>query len=205
MIVRDNFQIGRAALLRGLDFGRRGSAALPLVAMILFFTAGAMAETTNDLSDAEIQGRNLAQDLCDAQLAGNSTNIGILKIRDVSGKQVEIPLKCEAIVTPTNWVNIFIVGRDAHSYFSLQYFFTTTNFSSIEILTITHADSLANRYSYDYISNPDRINSTTNEDVSLASSDFRAMDLGLEFFHWPEQKILKHEMRRGRLAKSWKA
>ncbi len=32
----------------------------------------------------------------------------------------------------------------------------------------------------------------------FAGSDFWLGDLGLEFFHWPEQKILKHEMRRGR-------
>ncbi|MGP8021051.1 MAG: outer membrane lipoprotein-sorting protein [Limisphaerales bacterium] len=33
---------------------------------------------------------------------------------------------------------------------------------------------------------------------SFAGSDFWVEDLSLEFFHWPEQKILKHEMRRGR-------
>ncbi|MGD0087807.1 MAG: outer membrane lipoprotein-sorting protein [Verrucomicrobiota bacterium] len=32
----------------------------------------------------------------------------------------------------------------------------------------------------------------------FAGSDFWIADLGLDFFHWPEQKILKHEMRRGR-------
>jgi hypothetical protein len=35
----------------------------------------------------------------------------------------------------------------------------------------------------------------------FAGSDFWIADLGLEFFHWPEQKILKHEMRRGRACK----
>ena len=35
----------------------------------------------------------------------------------------------------------------------------------------------------------------------FAGSDFWMADLGLEFFHWPEQKILKHEMRRGRACK----
>ena len=32
----------------------------------------------------------------------------------------------------------------------------------------------------------------------FAGSDFWIADLGLEFFHWPEQKILKKEFRRGR-------
>ncbi|HEY3932691.1 MAG TPA: outer membrane lipoprotein-sorting protein [Verrucomicrobiae bacterium] len=34
--------------------------------------------------------------------------------------------------------------------------------------------------------------------MPFAHSDFWIADLGLEFFHWPEQKILKHEMKRGR-------
>ncbi len=33
---------------------------------------------------------------------------------------------------------------------------------------------------------------------ALAGSDFSLADLGLEFFHWPEQKVLKKEVRRSR-------
>jgi hypothetical protein len=32
----------------------------------------------------------------------------------------------------------------------------------------------------------------------FANSDFWIADLGLEFFHWPDQKIIKHETRRTR-------
>jgi hypothetical protein len=34
--------------------------------------------------------------------------------------------------------------------------------------------------------------------ISFASSDFWLADLGLEFLHWPRQKLLKTEMRKGR-------
>ena len=34
--------------------------------------------------------------------------------------------------------------------------------------------------------------------IPFANSDFWIADLGLEFFHWPEQKILKKEFARGR-------
>jgi hypothetical protein len=34
--------------------------------------------------------------------------------------------------------------------------------------------------------------------VPFANSDFWICDLGLEFFHWPEQKVIKHEERRTR-------
>jgi negative regulator of sigma E activity len=35
----------------------------------------------------------------------------------------------------------------------------------------------------------------------FAGSDFWLADLGLEFFHWPEQHLKKEEMRRSRLCK----
>ena len=34
--------------------------------------------------------------------------------------------------------------------------------------------------------------------IPFANSDFWICDLGLEFFHWPGQKIVKKENRRGR-------
>jgi hypothetical protein len=33
--------------------------------------------------------------------------------------------------------------------------------------------------------------------IPFADSDFWVADLGLEFLHWPEQRLLKKEMRRG--------
>jgi len=35
-------------------------------------------------------------------------------------------------------------------------------------------------------------------DIPLAGSDFWLTDLGLEFLHWPNQRVLRSEMRRGR-------
>ena len=34
--------------------------------------------------------------------------------------------------------------------------------------------------------------------MPLAGTDFWLIDLGLDFFHWPGQKVLRYEMRRGR-------
>src|SRR5262249_45666734 len=36
---------------------------------------------------------------------------------------------------------------------------------------------------------------------AFAGSDFLVTDLGLEFFHWPEQRLIKREMRRSRSCK----
>ena len=47
---------------------------------------------TNDLSDAEIQGRQLAQQLIlEQRPATNFTQTGVLKIRDAKGQRTEFP------------------------------------------------------------------------------------------------------------------
>ena len=166
--------------------------------MILFLALGAAAQTTNGLSDAEIQGRKLAQQLCDARPAENFTNVGILEIRNSKGERERNPIKCWITVTPTNWVNSYIVGRDAYIYSSLRYFWEVTNFSSITTLGIVHGDMASNRYEYDYMDNPNRAHSSNDANEPFVGSDFWICDLGLEFFHWPGQKILKKENRRGR-------
>jgi hypothetical protein len=55
---------------------------------IIFFAVGAMAQTTNDLSDAEIQGQQLAKQLLEQSPATNFTQTGILKIHDAKGMTI---------------------------------------------------------------------------------------------------------------------
>jgi hypothetical protein len=82
-----------------------------LAAMILFFAAGATAETTNTLSDAGIQGRNLAQQLLQQSPATNFSQNGVLKIRDVKGTTTNIPVSFRTFVATGSWQT---------SYFSMQ-------------------------------------------------------------------------------------
>ena len=177
-----NFQ-GRAALLRGFVFGRRISAALLLLAaLILFFAVGATAETTNTLSDAEIQGHALAQQLCDTRPAENIANTGILQIRDVKGNRTNIRIKFDTFVTSNSWSSRFNA--------------VLTNKIEIEF-QIYHKNNSPNIY----------VNNAQNSVVQtpfsdsqkylpFANSDFWLCDLGLEFFHWPQQKVLKKEFHR---------
>src|ERR1035438_5050282 len=163
---------------------------------ILLAAIGATAKTTNDLSDAEIQGRNLAQQLCEAQPAENFTNTGVLQIRDGKGKTSKIPIKFETIVTTTNWSSIYELSpRD----------FVTNTPVPIK-LVVLHGSSNSNQYrlTFYFGGNPERRWTKDRSDIVVIFSfagDFCVADLGLEFFHWPEQKILKHEMRRGRACK----
>ena len=156
---------------------------LSAVVAIIFFAVGATAETTDDLSDAEIQGRQLAQKLLEQSPAGNSTNTGVLQIRDTKGKTTEVPIKCEIIVTPTNWLGVY----------------TSPLNSWQEWLRIIHSNSRSNSYVHFASSTISTSYMLPMAETSaFANSDFWIADLGLEFFHWPEQKILKKENRRSR-------
>ena len=184
-----------AALLRGLDFGRRSSAALPLVAAILFFALGAAAAGTNELSDAEIQGRKLAQQLCEARPTENFTNTGVLQIRDGNHKTSKIPIRFETVVTTTNWSSIYELSPQD----------IPTNTPVPIKLVVVHDASNSNAYrlTFHVGGSPARPLLWTKDRSDIVvlfrfAGDFGVADLGLEFFHWPQQKILKHEMRRGR-------
>jgi hypothetical protein len=167
---------------------------IPIVAAIFFlFAVGAMAETTNDLSDAEIQGRNLAQQLLEQIPATNSIQTGVLKIRDAKNNQVNVPLKWitggdvpdqKVCLYEANWTNrterLFIF-RTRNVYFY--------GANSNSVMTFDDFPVVGNRS-----------HQLSGAEIMMpfAHSDFWIADLGLEFFHWPEQKILKHEMKRGR-------
>ena len=73
-------------------------------------------------------------------------------------------------------------------------------------LAVLHGLTNSNQYrlTFNFGGGPERQWTKDQSDVvSLLSfaGDFGVADLGLEFFHWPEQKVLKHEMRRGRACK----
>jgi hypothetical protein len=170
------------------------------VALILFFAVGATAQT-NTLSDAEIQGRQLAQQLCDAKPTENLTDTGVLKIRDSQGITTNLTVKFEIIVTQTNWQSIYTA-----------IFSDTATCKLFDITKVVHFTGLKNQYEqgrfFDYISHgfhgPRGQGSEALSDeqsmTPFAGSDFWVADLGLEFFHWPEQKVLPKtaNLKRGR-------
>ena len=192
MTLRRNFQPGGAALLRGLDFGRRGNAALPLVTVILFFATGLIAQTTNSLTDAEIKGRELARQLVglyEQRPATNCVQTCVLKIRPAKNQTVEFSLRCTVSLTPTNWQQVCETIRT-----------NSDGFTDGNYLRIIHADGRENEYLWNNHSyNGARINPARSDPTEarwsgtarvhpFSDSDFWAVDLGLEFFHWPDQK-----------------
>jgi len=177
----------RSQFQTGLDFKRRGGAALPLIVAMLFFAGGAMAQTTNTLSEAEIQGRQLVRQLLEQWPATNFTQTGTLNIRDGKGKCSEIPLRFQTVVNTADWQTVY----------------ETTAPSNRVRLVVIHAPDRPNNYCLQ----EGPVQSGDHQAMALvdskimmpfADSDFWASDLGLEFFHWPQQKVLKKELKRSR-------
>ena len=152
-----------------------------LAAVVLFCALGAVAEATNALSDAEIQGRQLAQQLCEAKPEQNFTNLGVLKIRTGAGKQLQASLKVETVACANGWKNNYAAELPA----SKDLFKYT--------LTIVHATGTPTAYQtveQNFAGRFDKKFAPDLTAVSFAGSDFWLCDLGLEFFHWPAQKVL---------------
>jgi hypothetical protein len=160
---------------------------LSAAAATIFFAVGAFAETTNTLSDAEIQGRHLAQQILEEQPVTNLVQTGVLRIR--GSNRVDVPIQFQTTIKPVNWCARY-----------------ETVSSNRVLLIVIHETEKPNHYALfeglpklgeavDQIGT-DLPNSKTM--IPFAGSDFWIADLGLEFFHWPVQKILRHDMKRGR-------
>jgi len=135
-----------------------------------------------DPAQGEKEARALVADLLSRKPDQNSTNTGTLKIRDANDKRTEIPVRFEVFSTPTNWVSVYqtLPGEAG---------------PKAERLVVVHAESQPNQYQ---LLKGDKNSVLTGKEtmIPFAGSDFLAADLGLEFLHWPQQRVLKKEMRR---------
>lgn len=170
-----------------------------MAGIIWLFSFVLRGQITNDSVQAVIQGRELAERILEQKPEENFTNSGTLKIHDSSGKTSEIPIRCEVVVTATNW----------QSNYDIRRINTNEDRPAWAALSVEHSDNAPNRYTLHKVFleaekfSPISTNLSGEQTmIPFAGSDFWLCDLGLEFFHWPEQKILKpYEMRRGRSCK----
>ena len=181
-------------------------------ALGLFAALAAVAAGTNGLSEAEIQGGRLAQEILEQQPAENFTNTGALEIRNSNGTTTNLPIKFEIIISETNWQSIY-----SATFLSYD---NSTNFGwQGETITVVHTGQEPNLYKETFaftfgsklrgevvmggpVGSSTHILTGDKLMTPFAGSDFWVADLGLEFFHWPQQKILKpYEMRRSRSCK----
>ena len=146
------------------------------------------------LSPAESrrEGLALVAELMARRPAENSTNTGTVRIRNANGAKVETKVSFVVYATQTNWVSIYETRPVDHP-------------DRAERLTVIHHSGAPNEY---LLVRPDAAGANPAP-VTLrgeqlmtpfAGSDFWVADLGLEFLHWPEPRVLKKDMRHSRAA-----
>ena len=140
-------------------------------------------------AEGERQARELVAQLLAQKPTENFTNIQVLKIRGADKKWREIPITFIVLCSPTNFANIYETAPAA----------SATGGSR---LTILHAGEQPNQYSLTKLFNEPATNAAPRKlDESelsrpFAGSEFWVGDLGLEFLHWPQQRILYKKMRK---------
>jgi hypothetical protein len=142
-----------------------------------------------DPVEGEKQARALIARLLEQRPQVPSTNAGLLKIRDSEGKLREVSARFDVVPGPNNWLTVYeTVAGPAVKPVSL---------------TISHSDAQPNQYLLNdggmavQTGSAARKLAPTELMVPFAGSDFWIADLGLEFLHWPQQRILRKQMRKG--------
>jgi hypothetical protein len=130
-----------------------------------------------DPLEAAKAGRELAAKLLSQEPSRSVTNVGVLKTRDAQGKRTELPVTFRIIVTSTNWWTVYETAKSS--------------------VRIARSNGRANEYHFEPEPGKHVVLRGNETMVPLAGSDFWIADLGLEFLHWPEQRLLRKEIRRG--------
>ncbi len=121
----------------------------------------------------DAEGRQLAARLREMRPAEGFTNAGSLHLRDAKGKRRQFPVVIETTVNGDRWQATYKAGPAAQP----------------SALTVARSVTEPAKYSV-YPPAP------AGPMSSFAGTDFWLADLGLDFIHWPAQRVLKHEMRR---------
>jgi hypothetical protein len=176
------------------DFGF-GAICGVLVLGLFLTSTNCPAQPQSELAQARLlppaEGERVAREflanLLSQKPEQNSTSTGVLKIRGADHHQREVPVRFEMLVTPTNWLNSYETVPADHA--------------PGQKLTIVHSDARPDEYLLTATNGPDPTNAgprklTDNELMfPFAGSDFCAVDLSLVFLHWPQQRVLKKEIR----------
>jgi hypothetical protein len=127
------------------------------------------------------EGRALVAEMLSQKPSQNTTSKGVLKIRDAAGKRRDIPFKFELALAEAGWKSVYE---------------TTDNEVNRVKLTVDCSDPAMLKFLLRERSGEKTL--AGNETmISFAGSDFWIADLGLEFLRWPEQRVLRKEIRRG--------
>jgi hypothetical protein len=159
-----------------------------LLALLLPLTA-CLAQPKSELKqpppldpvEGRKQARALVENLLSLKPTENLSGKLLLKITDAEDKETQVPAQFQVVLTPTNFLSIYE---------------TLSQGASGMKLTIIHTEGQPNQYLLNRpAGGPSKALSTNELMLPFAGSDFWVADLGLEFLHWPEQRIIRKEMR----------
>ena len=167
----------------------------PLAFAFLFLVSSVSAQLDHALPPSEQAeaGQDLAKKWRDAKPQENAKYKGALKIRSSEGQTETVPLTFQIITGEHTWQTIYESAA--------------TPKTAAQKLVIIHTPGKPNEYLFASGSKPGAPAGQpvrlSNDQAALpfAGSDFWLLDLGLEFFHWPTQRLLKTEMRAGQVTK----
>ena len=169
------------------------------------FTQTRRLEQPPPLSAAEgaREAKALVAEMLAEKPEQNSTNVGVLKIRDPEGNQRQIPLKITTLITAKSWLQIYDTSTPPlHEWVKGEKGHRITPLSSGTILTIIHTSEKTNQYFHSTSAeSPPKLLSPAELMAPFAGSDFWIADLGYEFLHWPKQIVIKNDMRHSRACK----
>lgn len=167
--------------------------AFPLLLLIAFAGVAAAPKNAPNIApilNPEKSGTKLAARL---RLAGLSvpSESGRIEITSRDDVTVTVPFESRFATDATNRQMFFRAGTAAGR--------------PAEELTITRTPGGSNRYELSVLTNNNAGTSPSPAQLAahqlhhpFGGSDFWACDLGLEFLHWPGQRVLRHEMSRSR-------
>lgn len=136
-----------------------------------------------------VEGARLAAQLRASPPAEQMNLKGRLNIRDSAGAIREVPFEFQTIVTLTNWMAIYRSNP------------LSTKAEGHNPLAVVHAAGQPNAYWQAPLTDPNAwqpLEAGEAYEKAFGKSDFSIQDLGLEFLHWPKQRLVRVEMRKSR-------
>jgi hypothetical protein len=137
-----------------------------------------------DPAQAAGEGKTLVTDLLSRQVDRSLTNTGKLLIRKPDGTEVERGVMVSTFAIGTNSVFLYSSTDGAVSANSMA-------------LKIVSTPGKPNEYSLSRGGGEAQPLAADQLSTEFAGSDYWACDLGLEFLQWPNQRLVRKEMRRG--------
>ncbi len=149
----------------------------------------------------EVQGQALAAKLRDDLPREDIDTQGVLRITHPDGHRSQVPVQMVVRTGNPSWQSTY----RAFAWGTAPQPATATAMrpTEIEELTVVHTVNGPNDYLWSRAEGTTTLGKPAllhgdQADQPFAHSDFWLSDLGLEFFHWSAQRIVKHEMRKSR-------